>query len=357
VTHAERESGLTARPRGEQHAHIFPVAAGRDGGLPKEVLMTELFRPDITTLLEGAGITVAKSGFRIALVLIAAYLGVRFLRIALRRLEEVLVRTGERSEVVPGATRKRVTTLTGLLLTLSLVAVWAIAIVICLDQIGLDVTPILAGAGIVGLAVGFGAQNLVRDVIGGFFLVLENQVRVGDVAVVNGTGGLVEAITFRTIVLRDLAGVVHVFPNGAITTLANMTMGWSGYVIDVGVAYREDTDRVVEIMTEVAEDLRKDPRFGPPILEPIEIFGVDDFRESEVTIKARLKTLPIQQWSVGREYRRRLKKAFDAHGIEIPFPHRALYMGSASGPFEVMLRTAPADANGRPGGPSEPAQP
>jgi small conductance mechanosensitive channel len=305
------------------------------------IAVTELLRQDIAALAVRAATALAQSGLRIVLVLVAGYLCVRFLRLALQRLEDVLIRTGEKTELVAGATRKRVTTLTGLLLTLCFVAVWAIVVVICLDQIGLDVTPILAGAGIVGLAVGFGAQNLVRDVISGFFLVLENQVRVGDVAVVNGTGGIVEAITFRTIVLRDLAGVVHVVPNGTITTLANMTKGWSGYVIDVGVAYREDTDRVVEIMTEVAEDLRKDPRVGPSILEPIEIFGVDDFKESEVTIKARLKTVPIQQWSVGREYRRRLKKAFDARGIEIPFPHRSLYMGSTSGPLEVMLRPTP----------------
>jgi small conductance mechanosensitive channel len=307
------------------------------------ISVSELLREDVATLAVRAATASAQAGLRIILVLLAGYLAVRFLRLGVVRLEEVLIRTGERTELVPGATRKRVTTLTRLLLTLSLVVVWAVVMVICLDQIGLDVTPILAGAGIVGLAVGFGAQNLVRDLISGFFLVLENQVRVGDVAVVNGVGGLVEAITFRTIVLRDLAGVVHVVPNGTITTLANMTKGWSGYVIDVGVAYREDTDRVVEIMTEVAEDLRKDPRLGPSILEPIEIFGVDDFKESEVTIKARLKTVPIQQWSVGREYRRRLKKAFDARGIEIPFPHRSLYMGSASGPLEVMVRPTPGD--------------
>jgi small conductance mechanosensitive channel len=308
--------------------------------------MTELFRQDIAALAVSAATSMARSGLRILLVLVAGYVAVRFLRIALARLQGVLIRAGERTELVTGATRKRVTTLTELLLTLGLVAVWAVAAVICLDQIGLDVTPILAGAGIVGLAVGFGAQNLVRDVISGFFLVAENQVRIGDVAVVNGTGGLVEAITFRTIVLRDLAGVVHVVPNGAITTLANMTKEWSGYVIDVGVAYKEDTDRVVEIMAEVAEDLRNDPRFGPSILQPIEIFGVDDFKESEVTIKARLKTVPIQQWNVGREYRRRLKKAFDARGVEIPFPHRSLYMGAASGPLEVTLRTTGV-ANGR----------
>jgi small conductance mechanosensitive channel len=315
--------------------------------IPKqEVAMKELLGHDLAALSVSAGAAIAQSGLRILLVLIAGYVSVRLFRVGLRRLEDVLVRAGEKTEPVAGSTRKRVTTLTGLLLTLGLVAVWTVVIVICLDQIGLDVTPILAGAGIIGLAVGFGAQNLVRDVISGFFLVLENQVRVGDVAVVNGTGGLVEAITFRTTVLRDLAGVVHVVPNGSITTLANMTKGWSGYVIDVGVAYKEDTDRVVEVMTEVAEGLRKDPLVGPSILEPIEIFGVDDFKESEVTIKARLKTVPIQQWNVGREYRRRLKKAFDARGIEIPFPHRSLYMGTASGPLEVMLRSAPTDGNG-----------
>jgi small conductance mechanosensitive channel len=306
----------------------------------------DVLRQDFATLAVTAGTAVARSSFRILLALVAGYVAVRFLRIAMRRLEELLIRAGEKTELAPGATRKRVTTLTGLLLTLSLVAVWAVVVVICLDQIGLDVTPILAGAGIVGLAVGFGAQNLVRDLISGFFLVLENHVRVGDVAVVNGTGGLVEAISFRTIVLRDLAGVVHVVPNGGITTLANMTKGWSGYVVDVGVAYKEDTDRVVEVMREVGEDLRKDPRLGPAILGPVEVFGVDDFKDSEVTIKARLRTAPMQQWDVGREYRRRLKKAFEARGIEIPFPQRSLHMGTASGPLEVMLRTAAAGANG-----------
>jgi small-conductance mechanosensitive channel len=300
--------------------------------------MMHLFSEDISAAALRAAMATAQSGLRIALVLLAGYVSLRLLRTGLRRLEELLIRNGEKTEAVPGATRKRVMTLTGLLFTLSLVAIWAVVVVICLDQLGLDVTPILAGAGIVGLAVGFGAQNLVRDVISGFFMVLENQVRVGDVAIVNGTGGLVEAITFRTIVLRDLAGVVHVVPNGAITTLANMTKGWSGYVIDVGVAYKEDTDRVVEIMTEVAEGLRKDASYGPWMLEPLEVFGVDDFKDSEVTIKARLKTIPLQQWAVGREYRRRLKKAFDARGIEIPFPHRSLYMGDASRPFEVLLR-------------------
>jgi small conductance mechanosensitive channel len=294
----------------------------------------------LTPLVATAAIAAAGSALRILLVGAGAWLGVRLLRAALGRLETLLVRAGEPTELVPGATRKRVTTLTGLLTTLVVVAIWALAGVTVLGQLGLDITPILAGAGIVGLAVGFGAQNLVRDVISGFFVVLENQVRVGDVAIVNGTGGLVEAITFRTMVLRDLAGVVHVIPHGAVTSLANMTKGWSAYVLDVGVAYKEDTDRVVALMRTVAEELRTAPVYAAGILEPMEIFGVDEFAESQVTIKARLKTRPLEQWNVGREYRRRLKKAFDAAGIEIPFPHRSLYIGETSKPLPVLVQAA-----------------
>jgi small conductance mechanosensitive channel len=294
----------------------------------------EHLRPLVLGLL----MSIAASALRVALAVVGAYLVLRFLRTALGRVETLLIRAGEPTEIVPGATRKRVATLMGLVHTLALVTIWAVVVIISLGQLGLDITPILAGAGIAGLAVGFGAQNLVRDVISGFFVVLENQVRVGDVAVVNGTGGLVEAITFRTIVLRDLAGVVHVFPHGTVNTLANMTKGWSAYVLDIGVAYKEDTDRVVAVMERVAEELRADPRHTASILEPIEIFGVDDFGESDVTIKARLKTLPLQQWAVGREYRRRLKKAFDAEGIEIPFPHRSLYVGEVTKPLPVVVQ-------------------
>ncbi|MEE9538974.1 MAG: mechanosensitive ion channel family protein [candidate division NC10 bacterium] len=300
--------------------------------------MTEISMEKLTPLLLSTG----AAALRIGLILIAGYVGARLLRLGLGRLESALITTGERTEAVPGAARKRVTTLVGMLRTIALVGLWAVVVIITLEQIGLNITPILAGAGIIGLAVGFGAQNLVRDLISGFFMVMEDQVRVGDVAIVNGTGGLVEAISFRTIVLRDLSGVVHIFPNGTINTLSNMTKVWSGYVMDVGVAYKEDTDHVVEVMRRVGDELRQDPDLGPKILEPIEVFGVDDFADSAVVIKARLKTHPIQQWGVGREYRRRLKKAFDAEGIEIPFPHLSMYVGEATKPFQVQLNEAAA---------------
>jgi small conductance mechanosensitive channel len=300
--------------------------------------MTEISMEKLTPLL----LSIGAAALRIGLILIAGYVGARLLRLGLGRLESALITAGERTEAVPGAAKKRVTTLVGMLRTIALVGLWAVVVIITLEQIGLNITPILAGAGIIGLAVGFGAQNLVRDLISGFFMVLEDQVRVGDVAIVNGTGGLVEAITFRTIVLRDLSGVVHIFPNGTINTLSNMTKVWSGYVMDVGVAYKEDTDHVVEVMRRVGDELRQDPDLGPMILEPIEVFGVDEFADSAVVIKARLKTHPIQQWGVGREYRRRLKKAFDAEGIEIPFPHRSIYVGEATKPFQVQLKEAAA---------------
>ncbi len=300
--------------------------------------MTGISMEKLTPLLLSTG----ASALRIGLILIAGYVGVRLLRLGLGRLESALIKAGERTEAVPGAARKRVTTLVGMLRTIAVVTLWAVVVIITLEQTGLNITPILAGAGIIGLAVGFGAQNLVRDLISGFFMVLEDQVRVGDVAIVNGTGGLVEAISFRTIVLRDLSGVVHIFPNGTINTLSNMTKVWSGYVMDVGVAYKEDTDHVVEVMRRVGDELRQDPDLGPKILEPIEVFGVDDFADSAVVIKARLKTHPIQQWGVGREYRRRLKKAFDAEGIEIPFPHLSMYVGEATKPFQVQLNEAAA---------------
>jgi len=299
--------------------------------------MTGISMENLGPVLFRAAAPVIQAVLRIGLVVVAGYVGARFLRVALDRLGSVLIKAGERTEMVPGATQQRVATLIGLLRTITLVGLWSVVVIVSLDQIGLNVTPILAGAGIVGLAVGFGAQNLVRDVISGFFMVLEDQVRVGDVAIVNGTGGVVEAITFRTILLRDLSGVVHVFPNGTVNTLANMTKEWSGYLMDIGVAYKEDTDHVVAVMRRVAEELRQDPVLGPMILEPIEIFGVDNFADSGVIIKARLKTQPIQQWNVGREYRRRLKKAFDAEGIEIPFPHRSILVGEASKPLPVLL--------------------
>jgi len=274
---------------------------------------------------------------RVLLILLLAWGTLVAARYALQRFEKRILERDQTAEGVPSEAAKRADTLVRLLRQAVVIVIWAMALLIILREFGVEITPILASAGILGLAVGFGAQNLVRDVISGFFLILENQVRVGDVAVVNGTGGLVERINFRTIVLRDLAGVVHVFPNGTVQTLANLTNEWSAYVFDIGVAYKEDVDRVMALMREVGAELRADPHFGPNLIEDVEVFGVDAFADSAVVIKGRLKTRPIKQWEVGREFRRRLKQAFDREGVEIPFPHRSIYFGEARGPVLAQL--------------------
>lgn len=264
------------------------------------------------------GVNFTISSIRILLVVAAAYFGVKLLRMGLGRLETILIRAAAATDTVAGSAGKRIKTLTSVLWTIAVGLVWFIAALIALGQIGVDLGPILAGAGIVGLAVGFGAQYLVRDLVSGFFLIMENQIRVGDAATINGTGGVVESVSFRTVVLRDQSGALHIFPNGSINTLSNMSKDWSAYVIDVPVAYKEDTDKVIEIMRTVAEEMRAEPKFGAVMIEPIEIFGIDAFTDSAMTIKARLKTLPQRQHPVGREYRRRLIKAFEAAGVGLP---------------------------------------
>ncbi len=271
-----------------------------------------------------------RSGLHVTLITLLAYALIRIVGTVVRRFEDELGRQAGPDGLERA---KRARTLGSLIRNVVNTAVAAVAILMVLQELDINIMPVLTGAGIAGLAVGFGAQTLVRDVISGFFLILEDQVRVGDVASINGTGGLVEAINLRTIVLRDLSGTVHVFPNGSVQQMSNLTKDFSYYVLDMGVAYKEDTDEVVEVLKAVAEEQRQDPAYAANILGPLEVLGVDAFGDSAVTVKVRIKTVPIQQWAVGREYRRRVKKAFDARGIEIPFPHMSVYFGEASKPW------------------------
>lgn len=271
---------------------------------------------------------------RVLVVLVLTLVLLKAVSFASQRLSQSVLLKSEPDDNWAEAVehQKRVETLIGIVRRVAVIAVWMMAVVLVLMQIGVNVAPIVAGAGVVGLAVGFGAQELVRDVISGFFNLIENHVRKGDVAIINGTGGLVENIGLRTIVLRDLSGVVHVFQNGKIETLANMTKTWSAMVFDVQVAFKEDTDKVVAIMKEVSESLRSDAELGPKILEPMELFGVESIGESGVVVKARIKTVPIEQWTVGREYRRRLKRAFEEHNIDFGFPHRVVQIHDLNPP-------------------------
>ena len=223
--------------------------------------------------------------------------------------------------------KKRTHTLTSVIRNALNVLFICIAGLMILDTLEIDVKPILATAGVLGVAVGFGAQQLVRDIINGFFILLDDQIRVGDVVEIAGKSGLVENVNLRITTLRDLAGNVHYVRNGDITVVTNMTKEWSRYVFEISVAYRENVDEVIAVLRQVDDDLRQDPLFGKDILEPLEILGLDKFADSAVIIKALIKTKPICQWSIGREFNRRMKIRFDALGIEIPFPHVTLYMG------------------------------
>ena len=256
-------------------------------------------------------------GLRLIVIGTSAYLITRIAHFLIDSLQIFLVSRDD-SPLGLLERKKRVETLGQLLRVVATLLVMGVAVLMVLSLFSVDIRPILTGAGIAGLAVGFGAQNLVRDVIAGFFLILEDQVRLGDVVSINGKSGLVEAIRLRTIVLRGHDGTVHVIPNGVITELSNMTKDFSFAVLDVGIAYEEDVDAVVEVLRSVAAELRADPVHGPNILEPLEVLGVEAFNEASVQLRVRIKTVPIQQWSVGREFRRRIKLAFEARGIEFP---------------------------------------
>ena len=213
---------------------------------------------------------------------------------------------------------KRATTVSGALTTLITVFIWIGAIGVCLKQLGLDVAPLMTGAGAAaGIAIGLGGQNLARDVMNGIFVLLEDQIRVNDVAIINGVSGVVEELNLRTTVLRDAEGVVHVFPNGAITSLANRTRVYSCYVLTIGVAFDSDVDQAMQAIKEIDLGMRADASFGPMMLEPVEVWGVDQFLDTGVVVKARLKTMPGKQWEVGREMNRRIRNDFREREIAL----------------------------------------
>jgi small-conductance mechanosensitive channel len=261
------------------------------------------------------------SGLRVLLVTAVAFGVVRTVAVVVKRFEhDVNFGTGldalERS--------KRARTLGTVLTNITTVVVLIIAVLMILNELGVNISPALTATGIVGVALGFGAQTLVRDVIGGFFLILENQIRVGDAAAINGIGGLVETINLRTTVLRDEEGVVHVIPNGAITTLANKSLNFSFYVVNLPLAYGEDIDAVTAILREIADRMLHEDAYRPFMLEPLEVVGVDAFEETTVRLKVRLKTAPQKQWFVGREFRRRVYRALADRGIQMWSPQRTI---------------------------------
>ncbi|MCX7069891.1 MAG: mechanosensitive ion channel family protein [Gammaproteobacteria bacterium] len=282
---------------------------------------------DRETLLELVNFTdLLQASLRVAVVLLLWWLLTRALKVFLGRLGARLLARAESADENPVEARKRIETLVHLLTQMIRIVLFVTLALVLLMQLGVQVGPLIASAGIIGLAVGFGAQSLVKDVITGFFMVMENQMRVGDVVTINGTGGLVEMMTLRTVVLRDLGGVVHIFPNGSINTVSNATRGWSACLFDIRIGLRADPDQAIAVLGEIGNALQADPVYGPKILAAAEIFGVERIEDSALVIRGRIKTHPIMQWEVGRELLRRVHRQFAAHGIEIPFPQRQLHL-------------------------------
>ena len=259
---------------------------------------------------------------RVTLIIVAAWVLIAVLQRAIRTLRERIA-----SRMDDRESAKRAETLGRVFRYLASVVVSLIATMLVLAEVGVSVAPILGAAGVVGLAIGFGAQSLVKDFFTGFFILLENQIRQGDVVKLGDHAGMVEVVTLRYVQLRDYDGNVHYVPNGHISTVINMTRGFSNAVMDIGVAYRENVDEVMTVMRQVAVDLQKDPAFELKILAELEIAGVESLADSAVVIRCRFRTLPLEQWGVKREYLRRVKAAFDEHGIEIPYPHMTVYAG------------------------------
>ena len=262
------------------------------------------------------------SALRIAGALAIALILWWVLRLVIRRIERSL------GQPQPGAltvSEQRTRTLVSLLRSVGRAIIFVILLFMLMSAVGLDLGPLLAGAGVVGLAISFGAQSLVKDVISGLFILIENQFGVGDVIRIEGVSGAVERMTLRVVALRDVHGVVHIVPNGQITKVSNLTRTWARVVLDVGVAYKENTDHVAEVMRGVGQALWEDEEWKPLLVEAPEVPGIESFDSGSVTIRMTAKTLPLKQWDVARELRRRLKRRFEEENIETPVAQTLLW--------------------------------
>lgn len=246
-----------------------------------------------------------------------------------------------------GAVNARARTLIPLMRNALLFFLTIMSLLVVLSEIGVDVMPLLAGAGVLGIAIGFGAQTLVKDFLTGFTILIEDLLQVDDVVTVGGRTGIVERITLRKVEMRSLDGTVHTVPFSEISIVDNLTKDFSYYMLEVGVAYRENTDEVISCLLDIDRELRESEEYGSSILEPLEVLGVDRFDDSAVVIKARTRTRAHEKWFVGREFNRRMKLAFDERNIEIPFPHQTLYFGEAKDgqATSADIRVLPAERN------------
>jgi small-conductance mechanosensitive channel len=261
------------------------------------------------------------SGLHIAIIALGALVGYRFLRVLTTRLENLIAGAAPTDEEA-----QRARTLARVIHDTALVAMAIIAGLMILRELGLDITPLIAGAGVAGVALGLGAQTLIRDIIGGFFILMEDQFAVGDSIQVGNIAGGVEKMTLRATFLRDLEGTLHVIPNGEIRIVSNRTKNWSRAMVDLGVAYEEDIGRVMAALGKIGHDLYQDEEFAPLLLEEPTVTGVEALGDWAVTVRIMAKTRPGKQWAVARELRRRIKESFEREGIEMPYPRQEILM-------------------------------
>lgn len=296
----------------------------------------------LAAILRIDGEELTRSGVRVLGIWLLAWLAYRVVRLAARRIE-LAVDDGDDS--VTTLRERRGQTIAQLLRSVGRVVVLAIAILLTFN-VFIDIGPILAGAGILGLAVSFGAQSLVKDVISGFFILFENQFAIGDVIEVVGKSGVVEKMTLRVVQLRDGEGIMHVVPNGEIKVVSNKTRGWARAVVDVGVPYDENVDRAIEVLKDEAAQFSTDKAWGAQLDGPVEVLGVESLSDSAVVLRTVIRTQPGSQWNVAREFRRRIKNRFDRENLEIPFPQRRVHVRIDGGPDTDPIAHAAGAAGG-----------
>ena len=276
--------------------------------------------PDISYFREW--LPAASTLLRVTVIMLLGWMVLRISRKLIRTFTAYMDARAATPEDV-----RRIDTLARVFRYVATVVISLVAGMLALSELGISIAPILGAAGVVGIAVGFGAQSLIKDFFNGLFILVENQIRQGDVVEICGKTGVVEEVTLRYIQLRDFEGSVHFVPNSLITTVTNKSRGFAYAMIDVSIAYRESVDEVFEVMREVGAQLRASEAFAAKIVEDIDIAGVDNWADSAVILRCRFKVIPLEQWNVRREFLRRLKEAFDARGIEIPYPHLTIYAG------------------------------
>jgi len=326
-------------------ARVITVIGGVILALVVVAVVIPRYGVDITPALKTVGGWLLGHGVPIIIIIAIAYLAYRVAKVIIPVLVRGTIKVKGKGRRAKGELDKRSKTLGGFITTAIAIIIFLVAVFQVLSELGIDITPLLAGAGVAGIALGFGAQNIIKDFLNGIFIVSEDQYSKGDVVRIAGIAGLVEDISLRRTVLRDLDGIVHSIPNGEITTASNFTRDWSRVNLNIPVAYGEDLDHVFEVLNRVGKELEDDKTFGPSIISTPKVLRVDNFGDSGIDIKMLAETKPLKQWEVTGELRKRVKKAFDEEGIEIPWPHVKLYYGQNKPATDSIICPACSHSN------------